>query len=120
MMAPVAEDGATESPPPRTSNLPGHGDLPHARLLAYFFFLGFLTSFLGLLSFATEILPYGVDYNRDYRRDAEMRRKTWENGPDQSGSRCILPGAGAALLKRGRRAQRGEGRSSPRRRGDAE
>ena len=31
---------------------------------AYFFFFGFLTSFLGLLSFAMEILPYGVDYNR--------------------------------------------------------
>jgi len=25
----------------------------------YFFFFGFLVSFLGLLSFATEILPYG-------------------------------------------------------------
>ena len=35
---------------------------------AYFFFLGFLTSFFGLLSFATEILPYGVDYNRMLRQ----------------------------------------------------
>ena len=34
--------------------------LPHGRPPAYFFFLGFLTSFFGLLSFATEILPYGV------------------------------------------------------------
>src|SRR4051794_22576620 len=32
----------------------------------YFFFLGFLTSFLGLLSFATRlILPYSWHYNRN-------------------------------------------------------
>ena len=30
----------------------------------YLFFLGFLVSFLGLLSLATENLPYADDYNR--------------------------------------------------------
>ena len=34
-----------------------------ARPTAYFCFLGFFFSFWGLLSFATEILPYGLDYN---------------------------------------------------------
>jgi hypothetical protein len=52
MIAPVAAGGSNSSPP-------GAG-----LYTSYFFFLGFFTSFFGLLSFATEILPYGVDYTR--------------------------------------------------------
>jgi hypothetical protein len=38
--------------------MPGRND-PGMPKSPYFFFFGFLVSFLGLLSFATEILPYG-------------------------------------------------------------
>jgi hypothetical protein len=38
--------------------MPGRNG-PGMPIDSYFFFFGFLVSFLGLLSFATEILPYG-------------------------------------------------------------
>ena len=61
-MAPVAADGFIY--PARAGLFTGWCNaILTLQPTAYFCFFGFLTSFFGLLSFATEILPYAVDYN---------------------------------------------------------
>lgn len=57
----------------------GQAALPEgarAQPRAYLLFFGFLVSFLGLLSLATEILPYPDDYNRILALVANSQRLT--------------------------------------------